>query len=99
MSFYNPICNGKTEAKACGLSARPGLFGTIEPLEDVRQVFGWDAGPGVPADDAGLFPDPLKAQKNFPALRRVLNCVRNQVDKDLFEPVTIAIHIHLIDFV
>src|SRR3990172_10151303 len=99
MPYHDPIRDGKSQAKTGGPAARAGLLRTIKSLKDVRQVFGGDARPGVPADDACLPSDPLEAEEDIPALWGILNRIGDKVDENLFEPVTISIHIYLIDLV
>src|SRR5688572_7356266 len=99
MSFHDPVRDGKTQTKSRGLSARPGLLGTVETLEDVRQVFSRDTRSRVTADNPRLLADLLQAQEDISALGRVLHRIRNKVDKHLLEPVAVPIHVCLIDVI
>jgi len=78
------------------LLRRARFLSAIETVKDVRQVLGRMPGPGVPDNDAGLFPT-LQGSGIPPRLRRVLNRIRDQIKQNLFQAVTIPVDQDLID--
>src|SRR5690606_25622033 len=66
--LHNPVGDREPQPKASSLAAGSRFFRTVEPLEDMRQVFRRDAGSGIAADDTGLSADLIQAQEDFAAV-------------------------------
>ncbi|GLY34462.1 hypothetical protein Amsp01_004860 [Amycolatopsis sp. NBRC 101858] len=74
--------DGEAESAAAGLAVA-GLLGPPEPVEDVRQVTGGDAGAGVRDGDHHLVHSGRHVDRHAAAGRRVPDCVGHQVGDDL----------------
>ena len=64
----------------------------VEPVEDLAQLFPWDAHPGVGHRDNNLLPSLLGIKEDQATLGGVLNGVVQQIGEDLFHPILVAPH-------
>ena len=82
VGFDDGAGEGESQASAFGLL--DGVGGAIEAVEDVRQVFGLDARALVADAHDHLLGAHLSADADL-ALRRVLERVRDEIGKHLFD--------------
>lgn len=60
-----------------------------ESLEDARERIMGYAGTGIPNGQADVVRRPLATDRDFPASRRELQCIRNEIREHLKNPVMV----------
>src|SRR5881394_1775590 len=91
VGFYQVLHDGQSEPGPAFLAGAAGVD-AVEPLENARQVFGWNSGAGVGDTDQRFVAAALRRDADAAASRRVAQRVVEQVGKDLSQRLGVAVH-------
>ncbi len=84
MGQHDVLGDGEAEARASGL-AGPGFVDTVEAFEQAREMLGGDAGAEVLNEEFHGMGNGAGPENDSPAGRAVLQCIINQVGKNLVD--------------
>lgn len=91
MLFNNTFDDSEAKAGAFGLARILGaLADTVELVEDIGLVAGWDARTGIADGDSQLAGEPLGAEGNLATGGGEFDGVLDEVDQRLVQPVGVA---------